>query len=105
MSDLETSAVPPNGQSAKRIGFVGIIVEHRETVSPLVNRVISEFADLILARVGLPRRDRRVSVITLVVEATTDELGALTGKLGTIAGVTVKSGLAKARSNVRVGQD
>ncbi len=78
----------------RRIGFVGIILESRESVDA-VNHALSEHADLILARVGLPRREKKVSVITLVVEATTDELGALTGRLGTIAGVSVKSALAK----------
>jgi len=80
----------------RRIGFVGIILEKREGVEE-VNRVLSEHADLILARVGLPRREKGLSVITLVVEATTDELGALTGSLGKIAGVSVKSALAKER--------
>ena len=79
----------------KRIGFVGIIVSDREHAVPAVNRILSEHADLILARVGLPCRERKVSVITLVVEATTDELGSLTGKLGLVADVSVKSALAK----------
>lgn len=78
----------------RRIGFVGIILEKRDGAEA-VNRVLSEHAELISARVGLPRRDRGVSVITLVVEATTDELGALTGQLGKIRGVSVKSALAK----------
>jgi len=80
----------------KRIGFVGIIVSDREHAAPAVNHILSEHADLILARVGLPCRVRRVSVITLVVEATTDELGSLTGKLGLVPDVSVKSALAKA---------
>ncbi len=79
----------------KRIGFVGIIVENRLQSSPEVNRVLSEAGEMILARVGLPYRERGVSVITLVIEATTDELGALTGRLGAIGGVSVKSALAK----------
>jgi putative iron-only hydrogenase system regulator len=79
----------------KRIGFVGIIVEHREQNSPQVNRVLSEAGELILARVGLPHRGRGVAVITLVIEATTDELGLLTGRLGALPGVSVKSALAK----------
>ncbi len=78
----------------RRIGFVGIILENRDGVES-VNHVLSAHAELILARVGLPRRDKGVSVITLVVEATTDELGALTGQLGKISGVSVKSALAK----------
>ena len=82
----------------RRIGFVGIILETREGVEE-VNRVLSVHADLVLARVGLPRREKGLSVITLVVEATTDELGALTGSLGKIAGVSVKSALAKERKS------
>lgn len=69
-------------------------MESRECVEA-VNHVLSEHAELILARVGLPRRDRGVSVITLVVEATTDELGGLTGRLGKMRGVSVKSALSK----------
>ena len=80
----------------RRIGFVGIILECREGVEA-VNHILSENAELILARVGLPRRDKGLSVITLVVEATTDELGSLSGRLGKIAGVSVKSALAKER--------
>ncbi len=90
----ETRA-PDAGKTRKRIGFVGIIVERRRESGPLVNRVLSDFGDLIMARVGLPDRCRGVSVITLVVEATTDELGALTGRLGELHGVSVKSALAK----------
>ncbi len=60
-----------------------------------VNHLISESSDIILARVGLPQRQRGVSVITLVVEATTDEVGLLTGRLGAVKGVSVKSGLSK----------
>jgi putative iron-only hydrogenase system regulator len=78
----------------RRIGFVGIILEHRDSVEA-VNHALSEHAELVLARMGLPRRDRGLSVITLVVEASTDELGMLTGRLGAIPGVSVKSALAK----------
>ena len=80
----------------RRIGFVGLIIENREGVEA-VNRVLSEHADIIMGRMGLPCREKGISVITLVVEATTDELGALSGKLGNIAGVSVKSSLAKER--------
>ena len=83
-----------NNEMNKRLGFVGIIITRRETASRAVNDVLSRFGELILARVGLPCRHRRESVITLVVEATTDELGALTGALGQIPDVTLKSALA-----------
>ncbi len=82
-------------ENQKRLGFVGIIVDKREDCSATVNKILSEQSDLILARTGIPNVKGNTSVITLVIDSTTDELGVLTGKLGNIQGVTVKSGLAK----------
>ena len=80
----------------KRLGFVGIIIEDRLKAAPLVNKVLSDYGEEIVARVGLPYKERHCSVITLTVDMSTDELGALTGQLGAIHGVTVRSALAKA---------
>ncbi len=80
----------------KRLGFVGIIIDNREKSAATVNDILSQHAGLILARTGIPNIKGNVSVITLVIDATTDELGVLSGKLGNINGVSVKSGLAKA---------
>lgn len=79
----------------KRLGFIGIIIDDREKSAGPVNDVLSKNADMILARTGLPNAKENTSVITLVINSTTDELGILTGKLGNIPGVSVKSGLAK----------
>lgn len=79
----------------KRLGFVGIIIDDRDKCSGSVNEILSDYAGLILARTGLPHAKGNTSVITLVIDATTDELGELTGKLGRIKGISVKSGLAK----------
>lgn len=79
----------------KRLGFVGIIIEDREKCAGVVNNILSEYSEIILARTGLPKAKENASIITLVIDATTDELGVLTGKLGNIQGVSVKSGLAK----------
>lgn len=79
----------------KRLGFVGIIIDDRKKCSGIVNEILSQHAELILARTGLPNAKGNTSVITLVIDATTDEIGVLTGKLGNIPGISVKSGLAK----------
>lgn len=79
----------------KRLGFVGIIIHNRKKAAPLVNDILTEFGELFLGRMGIPHVKRELSVIVLIVNATTDELGALTGKLGKINGVSVKSGLSK----------
>ncbi|MDD5226549.1 MAG: iron-only hydrogenase system regulator [Candidatus Omnitrophica bacterium] len=79
----------------KRVGFVGIIIEDRKKAAHQVNELLSEYGDMIVARVGLPYRERHCSVITLIIDTTTDVLGALTGKLGALEGVSVKSALTK----------
>jgi len=78
----------------RRVGFVGIIIDDRKKSSDEVNHILSEFGDLIIARTGIPYKDKNCCVITLVVNATTDEVGSLTGKLGNIKGVFVKSALS-----------
>jgi len=79
----------------RRLGFVGIIIEDRVKSAPDVNRILSEYGDLIVARTGLPHAHGKMSVITLVVDTDTDSLGVLTGRLGSLEGISVKSMLAK----------
>ncbi len=77
----------------KRIGAAIIIVEDGDMIDSL-NRILSSHSSIIMGRQGIPLRDREMSVISLVFEGTTDELGSLTGKLGRIPGIRVKSVLA-----------
>lgn len=79
----------------KRLGFVGIIVENRKENAAKINEILSSYGAIISARMGLPYKEKNCSVITLIVDATTDEIGALTGKLGKLNGVSVKSALSK----------
>ncbi|MCK9572914.1 MAG: iron-only hydrogenase system regulator [Candidatus Omnitrophica bacterium] len=79
----------------KRLGFVGIIVENRKENAPKINEILSTYGEIISARMGLPYKEKNCSVIALIVDATTDEVGALTGKLGKLNGVSVKSALSK----------
>lgn len=76
-----------------RIGAVIILVTEESDVNR-INAIISEHSDLILGRQGIPLRDRSASVISLVLEGNTDVIGSLTGKLGRLQGVRVKSVLA-----------
>ena len=78
-----------------RLGFVGLIIEDRESNAAYVNSLLTEFGGIILARTGVPCPERNCSAITLVIDATTDQLGSLTGRLGRISGVSVKSMLSK----------
>lgn len=75
----------------RRIGVVAIVVEDREKAVPKVNGILSEFGETIIGRIGVPYRQRDLNIIAIIVEGTTDQLGALSGKLGMLPGVTSKS--------------
>ena len=77
----------------RRIGVVGIVIEDRNK-APEINNILSLFSEIIIGRMGIPHRERGLSVISLIVEGTNDEIGAMTGKLGNIKGVQVKSALS-----------
>ncbi|MBI9112781.1 TM1266 family iron-only hydrogenase system putative regulator [Maridesulfovibrio ferrireducens] len=75
----------------KRLGIIGITVKNRFKAAPKVNQTLSEHGNIIVGRMGLPFREKDVNVIGIIIEATTDEVGSLTGKLGMLEGVKVKS--------------
>ncbi len=79
----------------RRVGVVGIIIENREKRAPRVNELLTGYGDIIVGRMGIPYHERGINVIALIVDGTTNEIGAMTGKLGMIEGVTVKSAMAK----------
>ncbi|TGE32044.1 TM1266 family iron-only hydrogenase system putative regulator [Desulfosporosinus sp. Sb-LF] len=78
----------------KRIGVIGIVVEEFESACK-VNETLHEMAGIIVGRMGIPRKERGISIISLIVEGSSDEISAMTGKLGKIRGVNVKSALTK----------
>ena len=76
----------------ERMGFVGIIVEEKSAV-PAVNEILSAFGEIIRGRMGVPDHQTGEAVIGLIVKGTNEQLGAMTGRLGNLSGVTVKSAL------------
>ncbi|HEY3277782.1 MAG TPA: TM1266 family iron-only hydrogenase system putative regulator [Syntrophorhabdaceae bacterium] len=66
---------------------------------PKINTLLSDYGELILGRQGIPIRDRGINVISLVVEGSTDQINALTGKIGKLDGAEVKSVLTKYKEN------
>jgi putative iron-only hydrogenase system regulator len=81
----------------KRIGAAIIQIESFESVQ-LMNDIISKHSHIIIGRQGLPGSNR-LSIISLVLEGTTDEIGSLTGQLGRLEGIQIKSVLLKNKHN------
>jgi len=79
----------------RRIAAITIIVYQPEAAHQKINNILHDFAHLIVGRMGIPYRERGLSIISLIVDGDNDAIGAMTGSLGQIPSVTVKSAFAK----------
>ncbi len=76
--------------SENRLAVVSIIVSNLESAEQ-INSILSAFSQYIVGRMGLPYRQKNVSVITVVVDAPMESLNNLTGKIGMLKGVSAKT--------------
>ena len=73
-----------------RVAVIGIIVENPEATSRL-NEILHGYSAYIIGRMGIPYRQRGISVISVAVDAPQDIISAMSGKLGRLEGVTAKA--------------
>ena len=78
----------------ERLAIISIIVEDRGK-SGQINALLSEFGEFIVGRMGIPYRERKVSVMCVVVDAPAETINKLTGKIGMLEGVTAKTLMTK----------
>ncbi len=78
----------------KRIGSALILIQDNKEVFRL-NEILSRHANIIIGRQGIPLREKKINLISLVLEGSTDEIGALTGQIGRLMGIEVKSVLTR----------
>lgn len=78
----------------RRIAILGIIVEDMDRVER-VNELLHEYREYIVGRMGMPYRERGVSVISVVMDADTNTVSALSGKLGMTPWVSAKAVYSK----------
>jgi len=76
--------------NGNRIAIIGIIIEKSESVEK-VNALLHDYSDVIVGRMGVPCKDRGVSIISVALDATQDSINTLAGKLGRIDGVSSKA--------------
>ena len=77
-----------------RIALLGIVVEAPEAVEPL-NKLLHEYGEYIIGRMGIPHRQRHINVISVVLDAPGDAISTLAGKVGQLPGVSAKTLYAK----------
>ncbi|MGB4093002.1 MAG: TM1266 family iron-only hydrogenase system putative regulator [Ruminococcus flavefaciens] len=78
----------------KRIAVVAIVIDETDAVTD-VNRILHDYSGIIIGRMGIPYKERGISLISVAVDADPDSISNLTGKLGRISGVSVKAAISK----------
>ena len=73
-----------------RVAVMGIIVERTDSVEQL-NALLHEYGSYIIGRMGIPYREKGINIISLAIDAPQDTISALAGKIGNLAGISVKT--------------
>lgn len=77
-----------------RVAVISIIVEEPDCV-PAINEILHAAADSIIGRMGIPYREKNISIISVVVDAPQDVISNISGRLGRLSGATVKTAYSK----------
>ena len=73
-----------------RVALIGIIVENMDS-TPELNKLLHEYGSYIIGRMGIPYRDKGISIISIAIDAPQDVINALSGKIGRLDGITAKT--------------
>lgn len=73
-----------------RVAVIGIIVEDTNSVEAL-NKILHDYGEIIIGRMGIPYKAKKINIISIAVDAPQDAISSLTGKIGNLKGVSVKT--------------
>ena len=73
-----------------RVALIGIMVENPDSIETM-NRSLHEYGQYIIGRMGLPYRERGLSIISIVLDAPMNQISSLSGKLGMLDGISTKT--------------
>lgn len=76
-----------------RVAVMGIIVQNLASAEQL-NGILHEYGEYIIGRMGIPYREKKISILSVAVDASQDVISALAGKIGRLSGVSVKTAYA-----------
>lgn len=78
-----------------KIAVIGAVMDHPADSQKKFNETLSAYKHIIKGRMGIPFLEEDISVLSITVMGTMDDINSLTGKLGNITGVTVKTSISK----------
>ena len=73
-----------------RVAVMSIIVENTDSVEK-INVLLHDYSQYIIGRMGIPYRDKKISIISIAIDGPQDKIAALSGKIGNLNGVNVKT--------------
>lgn len=73
-----------------RVAIIAIIVENKNSVEH-INAILHEYKDAIIGRMGIPYKAKGISIISIAVDASQDDINTLAGKIGRLDGVSAKT--------------
>ncbi len=81
-----------------KVAVMSIIVEDNETVEKF-NKILHEYSEYIIGRMGIPYRQRKISIISIAMDAPQDTISSLAGKVGNLPGIHVKTAFSGVKGN------
>lgn len=86
-----------NNTANTRVAVISIIVENTDSVTK-INEILHSASEHIIGRMGLPYRQKNISIISVVIDAGLNVISSVSGRLGKLPGVTVKTAYSNAKS-------
>jgi putative iron-only hydrogenase system regulator len=77
-----------------RVALIGIVVEEQSSVEEL-NRILHEYSNYIIGRMGIPYHKRNISIISVAIDAPANVINTISGKLGMLPGISAKTTYSK----------
>lgn len=83
-----------NPTTDTRVAVISIIVENPDSVAQ-INEILHSAAEFIIGRMGIPYKQKNINIISVVIDAELNIISSVSGRLGKLAGVTVKTAYSK----------
>lgn len=78
------------GEMEEKVAIIGIFIKEQSSIRQ-VNELLHEYAEHIIGRMGVPYKEKSMNIVSIIINADTNTINALSGKLGKISGITAKA--------------
>lgn len=77
----------------KRVGVIGVVIQGDTNISIDLQKLLHEYNDIIIGRMGVPDKENHVAAISIIVKGSNEQINALSGRIGRLSNVNVKSAI------------